>query len=182
MEPSRYSFSYRQGSGTFKERNVVQKAKTTFLPWKFDSTVRVLDKKLEANPCITALPHFVSKQSPFISWSFASLRAFTWFIYFIFHKGFNHFFSTRQIFSRVRSVKNEARKQAPDLKAISSIIRWRRKPFARKERACGHTALFKTIIKLMRFKKCSTRVSSPHRETLNFFGKTIGPPFILTLF
>lgn len=161
-------FSNRQGSGTFKERNVVRKASTAFLPWKFTFTVRVFDKKLEAYPCITALPHFVSKQSQFISCSFASLRGFMWFILSIFCAGCNHYFSTRQIFSRVRSVKNEARKQAPDLKAMSSIIRWRRQPFAGKKRARGHNALFKTTIKLMRFKICSTRVSSPHRETLNF--------------
>ncbi|CBY18081.1 unnamed protein product [Oikopleura dioica] len=69
----------------------------------------------------------------------------------------------RQIFAFV--VTNEARKQAPDLRAAFSIPwRWR----STRPRA---QPLFKTEIKLCDSKICSTRVSSPQRETLNFMAQ-----------
>jgi len=69
----------------------------------------------------------------------------------------------RQIFALV--VTNEARKQAPDLRAAVSLLwQWRTtRPRAQ--------PLFKTLIKLCDSKICSTRVSSPQRETLNFMAQ-----------
>ena len=80
----------------------------------------------------------------------------------------------RQIFALV--VTNEARKQAPDLRtAVSLLRRWR----STRPRA---QPLFKTLIKLCDSKICSTRVSSPQRETLNFMVSVAAIKMFLVIF